>query len=166
MITKSVQLTILLLLFYSFWNALAAIQPIMLRRRLSGHLPSHWLTNSVKPIQNLLLTCSCKYPIHRSPHILSLVVSSHPHLSTRPGWTHTGLSTTTTKPEGAWSPDETVVYMLRRVMAGHFYIVCPDNESSSEVDNLKIMWGAADIVEGRPALSRWHPDYKVSSILI
>lgn len=46
-------------------------------------------------------------------------------------------------------------------MAGHFYIVCPDNEVSSEIDNLRIMWGAADIVEGRPALSRWHPDYKV-----
>ena len=51
--------------------------------------------------------------------------------------------------------------MLRRVMAGHFYIVCPDNEISSEIDHLRIMWGAADIAEGRPALSRWHPDYKV-----
>jgi len=77
-----------------------------------------------------------------------------------PGWTHTGLSTSETKPEGAWTPDETVMYMLRRVMAGHFYIVCPDNEVSSEIDHLRIMWGAADLVEGRPALSRWHPDYK------
>lgn len=77
-----------------------------------------------------------------------------------PGWTHTGLSNSETKPDGAWTPDETVIYMLRRVMAGHFYIVCPDNEVSSEIDNLRIMWGAADLVEGRPALSRWHPDYK------
>jgi len=77
-----------------------------------------------------------------------------------PGWTHTGLSSSPIKPDGAWTPDETVIYMLRRVMAGHFYIVCPDNEVTSEIDHLRIMWGAADVVEGRPALSRWHPDYK------
>jgi len=77
-----------------------------------------------------------------------------------PGWTHTGLSNSPTKPEGAWTAEETVNYLIRRLIAGHFYIVCPDNEVSSEVDNLRIMWAAADIVEGRPALSRWHPDYK------
>jgi len=25
---------------------------------------------------------------------------------------------------------------------------------------LRIMWAAADIAEGRPALSRWHPNWK------
>lgn len=29
-----------------------------------------------------------------------------------------------------------------------------------DVDNLRILWGAGDITEGRPALSRWHPNYK------
>jgi len=77
-----------------------------------------------------------------------------------PGWTHTGLSQSPTKPDGAWTADETVNYLVRRLVAGHFYIVCPDNEVSNEVDNLRIMWSAADIVEGRPALSRWHPDFK------
>jgi len=87
----------------------------------------------------------------------------HSKTFSRPGWTYTGLSSSETKPDGAWTADETVNYLLRRVMAGHFYIVCPDNEVSLEIDNLRIMWGAADIVEGRPALSRWHPDYKVST---
>lgn len=50
--------------------------------------------------------------------------------------------------------------MLDRVRSGDFYILVPDNETKREVDQLRIMWGAADIAEGRPALSRWHPVYK------
>ena len=64
------------------------------------------------------------------------------------------------KPEGAWSATETVLYMLDKVRSGDFYIICPDNETRREVDQLRIMWSAGDIVEDRPALSRWHPDYK------
>lgn len=50
--------------------------------------------------------------------------------------------------------------MLDHVRAGDFYIVVPDNETKREVDQLRIMWSAADIAEGRPALSRWHRNYK------
>lgn len=64
------------------------------------------------------------------------------------------------KPAGAWSARETVLYMLDKVRAGEFYIICPDNETSHELDSLRILWGAGDVAEGRPALSRWHPDYK------
>jgi hypothetical protein len=79
-----------------------------------------------------------------------------------PGWTHTGLTggDTKVKPEGAWSAQETVLYMLDKVRAGDFYVLVPDNETRREVDELRIMWSAGDIVEGRPALSRWHRDYK------
>lgn len=49
---------------------------------------------------------------------------------------------------------------LDKVRQGQFYIICPDNETRREVDQLRIMWGAGDIAEGRPALSRWHKDYK------
>lgn len=80
-----------------------------------------------------------------------------------PGWTFTGLTSrdpNAAKPAGAWSAQETVLYMLDKVRLGDFYIVCPDNETRREVDALRIMWGAADVTEGRPALSRWHPDYK------
>ncbi len=41
-----------------------------------------------------------------------------------------------------------------------FYILCPDNEVTREVDNRRITWAAGDITQNRPALSRWHPDYK------
>ena len=43
---------------------------------------------------------------------------------------------------------------------GKFYILVPDNDTRREVDQLRILWGAGDLVEGRPALSRWHKDYK------
>jgi len=79
-----------------------------------------------------------------------------------PGWTFTGLTARSggTKPAGAWSAEETVLYMLDHVRSGEFYILCPDNETRREVDQLRIMWGAADVAEGRPALSRWHKDWK------
>ena len=43
---------------------------------------------------------------------------------------------------------------------GDFYILCPDNDVPREMDERRILWAAGDIVENRPPLSRWHPDYK------
>ncbi|RPD56097.1 NAD(P)-binding protein [Lentinus tigrinus ALCF2SS1-6] len=80
-----------------------------------------------------------------------------------PGWTWTGMTGSAAgkeKPPGAWTAEETVLYMLEKVRQGKFYILCPDNETRREVDQLRIMWGAGDVAEGRPALSRWHRDYK------
>ncbi|KAF9241088.1 NAD(P)-binding protein [Melanogaster broomeanus] len=79
-----------------------------------------------------------------------------------PGWTFTGLTARSggVKPAGAWTAEETVLYMLDRVRLGEFYILCPDNEARRAVDQLRIMWAAADVAEGRPALSRWHRDWK------
>lgn len=64
------------------------------------------------------------------------------------------------KPMRAWTAQETVQYMLERVRTGDFYILVPDNETRREVDEMRILWGAGDVVEGRPALSRWHQSYK------
>jgi len=80
-----------------------------------------------------------------------------------PGWVHTGLTGDDglkEKPAGAWTPQETVLYMLDHIRRGTFYILTPDNETRREIDALRIMWGAADVAQGRPALSRWHRDYK------
>lgn len=78
-----------------------------------------------------------------------------------PGFVFTGMTARgrTEKPAGAWTPGQTVDFMLKRLEAGDFYILCPDNEVSRELDEKRILWAAADIVENRPALSRWHPDY-------
>jgi len=80
-----------------------------------------------------------------------------------PGWTFTGITASdpaAEKPPGAWTAEETVLYMLDKVREGEFYILVPDNETRREVDQLRIMWAAADVAEGRPALSRWHPNWK------
>ena len=78
-----------------------------------------------------------------------------------PGFVFTGLTARgrTEKPAGAWTPEQTVDFMIERVAAGDFYILCPDNDVSRKLDERRILWAAADIVENRPALSRWHPDY-------
>jgi NAD(P)-dependent dehydrogenase (short-subunit alcohol dehydrogenase family) len=63
------------------------------------------------------------------------------------------------KPAGAWTPEQTVDFMLESLGRGDFYILCPDNDVPRALDERRIMWAAGDIVENRPALSRWHPDY-------
>ena len=78
-----------------------------------------------------------------------------------PGFVFTGLTARgrTEKPAGAWTPEQTVDFMIERVAAGDFYILCPDNDVPRKLDERRILWAAGDIVENRPALSRWHPDY-------
>lgn len=63
------------------------------------------------------------------------------------------------KPAGAWTAGETIDFMLPRLEAGDFYILCPDNDVSRELDERRILWAAGDITENRPPLSRWHPDF-------
>jgi hypothetical protein len=78
-----------------------------------------------------------------------------------PAHVFTGLTARgrTEKPAGAWTPEQTVDFMIERLEAGDFYILCPDNDVPRKLDERRILWAAADIVENRPALSRWHPDY-------
>ena len=78
-----------------------------------------------------------------------------------PGFVFTPLTAKgrSEKPAGAWTPEETVDFMLQRLEAGDFYILCPDNDVTRETDERRILWAAGDLVENRPPLSRWHPDY-------
>jgi NAD(P)-dependent dehydrogenase (short-subunit alcohol dehydrogenase family) len=63
------------------------------------------------------------------------------------------------KPSGAWTSEQVVDFMLAAVAMGDFYILCPDNEVTTEIDRKRIEWAAGDLIEGRPPLSRWHPEY-------
>lgn len=78
-----------------------------------------------------------------------------------PGFVFTGLTAKgrTEKPAAAWTPEQTVDFMIDRINADDFYILCPDNDVARQLDERRILWAAGDIVENRPALSRWHPDY-------
>jgi len=79
-----------------------------------------------------------------------------------PGFVFTELTAKgrTEKPPGAWTPEQTVDFMIERLAIGDFYILCPDNDAPRPLDERRILWAAGDIVENRPPLSRWHPDYK------
>ncbi|WP_291852682.1 SDR family NAD(P)-dependent oxidoreductase [Bradyrhizobium sp.] len=78
-----------------------------------------------------------------------------------PGHVFTGLTARgrTEKPPGAWTPEQTIDFMIERLDAGDFYILCPDNDVPRALDQRRMLWAIGDIVENRPALSRWHPDY-------
>ncbi|WP_242185809.1 SDR family NAD(P)-dependent oxidoreductase [Sphingomonas sp. CARO-RG-8B-R24-01] len=79
-----------------------------------------------------------------------------------PGFTFTGMTArgAVEQPAGAWSADQVVAFMLAGIAAGDFYLLCPDNETTPEQDRKRILWAAGDLAENRPALSRWHPDWK------
>jgi NAD(P)-dependent dehydrogenase (short-subunit alcohol dehydrogenase family) len=78
-----------------------------------------------------------------------------------PGHVFTGLTARgrTQKPPGAWTPEQTIDFMIKSIEAGDFYILCPDNDVPRSLDERRMLWAIGDIVENRPALSRWHPDY-------
>jgi NAD(P)-dependent dehydrogenase (short-subunit alcohol dehydrogenase family) len=79
-----------------------------------------------------------------------------------PGFVFTGISSNPggPKPDGAWTPHQLVDFMMASLAKGDFYMLCPDNDVSRELDEKRILWAAGDIVENRPPLSRWHPDYQ------
>jgi NAD(P)-dependent dehydrogenase (short-subunit alcohol dehydrogenase family) len=79
-----------------------------------------------------------------------------------PGWTFTGLTARSggDKPAGAWWPEQVIDFLLEALGRGDFYILCPDNDVTRAVDERRILWAAGDLVENRPPLSRWHPQYQ------
>ena len=83
-----------------------------------------------------------------------------------PGFTFTGLTAAAgaTKPAAAWTPEQVVEFLLASMAAGDFYILCPDNDVTRDMDERRILWAAEDIIENRPALSRWHPEYKAAFV--
>ena len=74
-----------------------------------------------------------------------------------PGWTTTGDAEP--KP-GAWLPEQVIDFMAEAIRADRFFILCPDGETTREIDRKRLYWNALDILLDRPALSRWHPEYR------
>jgi NAD(P)-dependent dehydrogenase (short-subunit alcohol dehydrogenase family) len=79
-----------------------------------------------------------------------------------PGFTYTGMMRRflPEKPDGAWTAEQVVDFLLESVGRGDFYILCPDNDVTREVDNKRMEWAMGDLIHNRPPLSRWHPDYE------
>jgi len=79
-----------------------------------------------------------------------------------PGFTYTGdaAKRIPVKPAAAWSAEQVAERLVQGLERNEFYILCQDNETTRDQDERRILWAAGDLVENRPALSRWHPDYK------
>jgi len=82
-----------------------------------------------------------------------------------PGWTFTGLSgnapgSTKEKPAGAWWPSQVAEYLEKKMGEGKFYVMCPDNDVTEDLDKRRMLWGVGDIVYERQPISRWREDTK------
>jgi len=76
-----------------------------------------------------------------------------------PGFVFTGITGLSEKPAAAWTAEQTADFFIERMNRGDFYILCPDNDVPRELDEKRMAWAMGDIIENRPALSRWHPEY-------
>jgi NAD(P)-dependent dehydrogenase (short-subunit alcohol dehydrogenase family) len=79
-----------------------------------------------------------------------------------PGWTFTGLTSSRSaeKPAGAWAPEQVAEFMAKKIAENAFYVLCPDNDVTEDLDKKRILWTANDIVQGRPPLTRWRKEWK------
>lgn len=81
-----------------------------------------------------------------------------------PGYTFTpmnfpGMTRDTQKPHSPWTADQVADRLVKGMAEGDFYIFCEDNEASWELDQRRMQWAADDMIQNRPALSRWHDGY-------
>ncbi|MGB0922407.1 MAG: SDR family NAD(P)-dependent oxidoreductase [Alphaproteobacteria bacterium] len=78
-----------------------------------------------------------------------------------PGFTYSGMISQflDTKPDGAWTCEQVADFLIDALAADDFFVLCPDNDVPRPVDEKRIQWTVDDIIQNRPALSRWHPDY-------
>lgn len=82
-----------------------------------------------------------------------------------PGYTFTpmnfpGMTATTAKPDAPWTADQVAERLMLGLSQDEFYIFCQDNEVTREMDQRRMHWSADDLILNRPALSRWHPNYR------
>lgn len=91
--------------------------------------------------------------IEKSPISVHLLV---------PGWVFTKLTRgdRTEKPEGAWYPDQIVDYSLPKFASPeNFFVICPDNAVTEQLDLARMKWSMGDLLEPRGALSRWDSEH-------
>ena len=149
----------------NFWAPVLAEQAFLPRMIGAGHKAMILNTGSKQgitnppansPIYNVTKSALKTYTEqlqHRLRNTEACQVSAHLLV---PGFTITGPM-----PDhpGGWQPAELVEFMLPRLERGDFYIICPDNEVTPEMDAKRMAWAAGDMIENRPPLSRWHPEW-------
>lgn len=109
--------------------------------------------NSAYNVTKAALKVTTEMLAHELRCIEGCQVSAHLLI---PGWTTTGDRE---HRPGAWLPEQVVTKLVDAIEMGDFYILCPDNEVTTEMDHKRILWAAGDIVNNRPPLSRWHDEH-------
>ncbi|KAJ9316883.1 hypothetical protein DTO271D3_3016 [Paecilomyces variotii] len=166
---------------YGYLNGIAAFLPIMTS---SGNKSpkSIVLTGSKQGITNPPGAGNPAYNASKATvkHIaehLAYDLRSSPetsHISVHlliPGWAYTGLmgnvgptkDEEVKKPAGAWYPSQVADYFSKAFEKNSFYILCPDGETDRALDQARMRWAAADVIEDRPPLSRWEDSWKVKA---
>lgn len=82
-----------------------------------------------------------------------------------PGWTFTGLGgggngSGREKPAAAWTSEQVADYLEEKMAKDEFYIICPDNEVTEEMDVKRMTWASKELIERRPPLGRWRDEVK------
>ncbi|MCA0015172.1 SDR family NAD(P)-dependent oxidoreductase [Mesorhizobium sp. B292B1B] len=157
------------LLDINFWGVVHGVEafvPRMLGARQPGLIVNTGSKQGITtPPGNLAYNVS-KAGVKTFTEGLAHALRNEPgaHLSAHlliPGFTYTGLTEgATEKPAGAWTGEQVIDFMLESLTKREFYILCPDNEVTRPLDEKRMAWAIGDIIENRPALSRWHPDHK------
>ena len=149
----------------NFWGVVMGVQtllPMMLEDGRRGRIVNvgskQGITNPPgHPIYNIAKSAVKTYSEQLQHELRN---RQNPNVSVHllvPGWTTTGKNE---HKKGAWLPHQVVDFMIEHIEADDFYVICPDDEVSQDRDRRRILWGAQDITENRPPLSRWHADFK------
>ncbi|KAH9893745.1 NAD(P)-binding protein [Xylariomycetidae sp. FL2044] len=80
-----------------------------------------------------------------------------------PGWTWTSLAGAASggdKPAAAWWPGQVVDFLEAKMQERQFWVLCPDNDVTEDMDRKRGLWNAYDMVLGRAPLSRWRDGFK------
>lgn len=72
----------------------------------------------------------------------------------------TGAGQVKEKPAGAWTAEQVAEHLYKKMGEDKFYIICPDNDVTEELDKKRMLYSVGDIVYERPPLSRWREDWK------
>ncbi|KAI0539157.1 hypothetical protein GGR58DRAFT_257749 [Xylaria digitata] len=99
-------------------------------------------------------------------HLSFDLATSHPAISVHllvPGWTWTqlaGAASGREKPAAAWTGEQVADYLEAKMAEGQFWVLCPDNDVTEDMDKRRMQWNTNDAILGRPPLSRWREEYK------
>ncbi|GAW22067.1 hypothetical protein ANO14919_116020 [Xylariales sp. No.14919] len=99
-------------------------------------------------------------------HLSFDLATSHPAVSVHllvPGWVWTplaGAASGREKPAAAWTGEQVADYLEAKMAEGQFWVLCPDNDVTEDMDKRRMQWNTNDILLSRPPLSRWREQYK------